>query len=576
MSQEVGRREFLKCAAATSLGAFFVPAGCRSLLASESRLRLGVCSDIHVGIKTELWKWRKVLEHFRDQKVDAVVMSGDMANCGLITELRAVMETWWDVFPDGRRPDGEHVEHVFVTGNHDACGVWGELREKHLLRNPDGTPKKVAKGELDYDLEAAKKESLLFHREALWPELLHEPYSHFFVKRVKGYTFICSNWRMGWQKHDFEAVELPQYLKDHAAELGREKPFFFVQHCHPRGTCHGVDAWWPDSGKNTTDVLKDFPNAVCFSGHSHCPITDLKAIWQGGFTSIGCGSLSYDSPLGRDPKPDILDQAVPPEGHPWKIHNGDCHMAYVIDVHDGFLAVQPMEIKQMQPLADEMVVPVPVGPDPEFAFARRIAAKRPPAYSVQPKVEIRDVEGRNWKGDPCMEQELSFPAVPQGGRSHSRVYAYEITMRPKDGSPTVVKNLRTAAADMAPKMEPDRVIWRVKPGTFRPADQYDFEIVPIDSFRTHAKRDTKVAAVIGFGRVQPPKGWSFDVFEKPNAVNDVFRHACKRYDAFVFCGDAERPSKEIEHAKRVVAGEEPSAAVRVFAPGWDGELGELS
>lgn len=565
------RRDFVKRAAATSLGAFLVPAGCRSLLAPERRLRLGVCSDIHVGVETELWKWKKALEYFRDQRVDAVVVSGDLANLGLVTELKAVMDVWWSVFPDGRRPDGEPVEHVFVTGNHDAQ-VCGELQKKYALKNPDGTPKKVAKGELGFDLEAAKPETLLYSREKVWPELLREPYANFFVKRVKGYTFICSNWRLSFRGHDLEAVELPQFLKDHADELRGDRPFFFVQHCHPRGTCHGVDAWWPDCGKYTTEVLKDFPNAVCFSGHSHAPITDLKAIWQGGFTSIGSGSLSYDSPLGHDPKPDILDEAIPPEGHPWKIHNGDCHMAYVIDVHDGFLAVQPLEIKQMQPLADEMVVPVPVRPDPDFSFGRRAAAKRPPAYRTQPEVVIREVDDKNWKGEPCKMQELSFPAVPQGDGAFSRVYAYEITMRPKDGSPTVVKNLRTAAADMAPKMEPDRVIWRVKPGTFKPADQYDFEIVPIDSFRTHARRDTKVAAVIGFGAVTPPKGWSFDVFEEPRVVNDIFRSTCKRYDAFVFCGDSEKPSNAIKSAVRKVADNEPSAAVRIFAKGWNGEL----
>lgn len=566
---KTSRRDFLTMFTAAG-GAFVAPKGLYAALAPERKLRLGVCSDIHIGFESpELWKWKKALEYFRDQKVDAVVVSGDLANRGLIKELRAVMDTWWEVFPGGKRPDGEPVEHVFVTGNHDPA-VCRELQDKYRLRNPDGTPKTVAKDEIGFDLEGVKTEALLFNREKLWPELFHEEYSHFFVKQVKGYYFIGSNWRSSWPKHVYEAEELPQYLKDHAAELGKTKPFFFIQHCHPRGTCHGVDAWWPDSGKNTTEVLKDFPNAVCFSGHSHDPITDLKAIWQGGFTSIGSGSLSYCSPLGRDPKPDITAQADAPAGHPWKITNGDCHMAYIIDVHDGFLAARPIEIRHLEALSDEIIIPVPVKPDPDFAFEKRAAAKRPPAYTKQPKVEIRDVKLKNWKGEEYPMQEVAFAAVPQGDHAFSRVYAYEVTMRPKDGSPTIVRNVRSAAGDMAPKMEPDTVLWHVKPGTFGAVADYDIEIVPIDSFRTHAKRATKCAAVVGMRIEKAPAGWSVDNYCQDGAkagtfIGMFFRSMCKDYDAYVIFANDEKSKKEAAGHRKLIERKQPEARVIVAA-----------
>lgn len=556
------RRDFLTMLTAAG-GAFVAPRGMCAAIASERKLRLGVCSDIHVG-SSELWKWKKMLAYFRDQKVDAVIVAGDLANCGLVSEMRAVMEAWWKIFPDGKRPDGAPIEHFFVNGNHDVA-LWNELRKKHALKNTDGSPQKNEKGEIEFDLEALKPESVLLTRDTLWPELFHEPYSHFIVKQVKGFTLLGSHWRSAWPKHEYEAVELPQYLKDHAAELGKTKPFFFVQHCHPRGTCHGQDAWWPDCGKNTTDVLKDFPNAVCFSGHSHKTLTDLKAVWQGAFTSFGTGSLSYCSTLGNDPGIEFINQASAPEGHSWRVGNGDCHMSTIVDVHDGFLAVQPFEVKYLEPLVDQLIVPVPVKPDTEFAFAKR-SAKCPPAYAKQPEVTIKDVTCKNWKGEPYPMQQLSFAAVPQGDSRFSRVYAYEITMRPKDGSPTLVKNVVAAAANMPPKMEPDKVCWNVKPGTFKNAADYEFEIVPVDCFRTHAKYANKNVAVLGMRLEKNPKGWSVDTYCQEGlthraVVDNLYRTTCKRYDAFILFVDGDKNKKEVAYCKAVIERKQPGVKV---------------
>ena len=128
----IGRREFL--GAMASFGAFGM-AGCASAVRTASngspKLTLGVLSDIHLSIRKgkdgsltfpgeEMF--RKALAWMRDQGVDGVLVSGDMADFGTVEELEAVARAWYSVFPDGKAPDGRRVEQLFVYGNHDYEG----------------------------------------------------------------------------------------------------------------------------------------------------------------------------------------------------------------------------------------------------------------------------------------------------------------------------------------------------------------------------------------------------------------------------------------------------------------------
>ena len=496
------RRDFLTMITAAS-GAFVAPKGMYAALSPDRKLRMGVVSDVHIaGVNGELWKWRKALEHFRDVKVDCVVVAGDIANEGLVIELESFAKVWHEIFPGGKRPDGEKVEHVFVLGNHDQA-EWSHRKDPYYAKKgEDGKPLKDKDGKLVIDEEYFRSKHVYWAKETVWKRLFGEEYSPFFAKNIKGYWFLGSHWRCGGigGKQEYEAVELPGYLKEHAAELGKTKPFFFVQHLHPKNTCHGDEAWWPDSGKYTTQVLKDFPNAVCFSGHSHLPLTDERAVWQGNFTSFGTCSLSYSWPLQNNFNG---GWAETPEGVA-DIRAGNCNPGYVVDVHEGFLAVRRMELTKNKPIGDDWIVPVPVNPAaPEFAFAPRANAKLPPSYAENPKVEIKPIKVKKWDGSFEDKVQVSFPAVEQGDKAFSRVYGYEITMRKKDGTSTTVKTIRSAGCDTALSLEPKLVCWNLNPDTEYIKD-CDFEIVPIDSFRNRAKRRRPCMALFGGSSASTP------------------------------------------------------------------------
>ena len=92
-----------------------------------------------------------------------------------------------------------------------------------------------------------------------------------------------------------------------AVEADPQKPVFVFQHEHVKGTVYGsseTDGWGLDV---FSEVLSKYPQVVHISGHSHFPANDPRAVWQGEFTAINDGGLSYfelavDGRNGQFPK----------------------------------------------------------------------------------------------------------------------------------------------------------------------------------------------------------------------------------------------------------------------------------
>lgn len=111
---------------------------------------------------------------------------------------------------------------------------------------------------------------------------------------INGYHFI------GISASKIEGDHYSEYQREWLrAELDKAKaddplkPIFVMQHEHIQNTVYGssdIDGWGMDY---FSDILKDYPQVVDFSGHSHYPINDPRSVWQGDFTAIGTGALAY-------------------------------------------------------------------------------------------------------------------------------------------------------------------------------------------------------------------------------------------------------------------------------------------
>ena len=397
-------------------------------------LSFGLLSDVHIALAKGGKKLHptyttetlvKAFEWFRDNGADAVVIAGDMAHCGLGGELMAVSEAWFRVFPDDKAPDGRHVERVFVFGNHD----WSSPgRAKAVF--PD---------------EAERKANLIVaDPKKWWRDAFHEDWSPFQLRQVNGYDFVCAHWCNGGchGKNEKFTKGLAEYYAGLKGRLDPSKPFFHVQHPHPKGTVHGNGVWGQDDGV-TSKLLSAYQNAISFSGHSHTSLTDERSIWQGAFTSVGCASLrdvSVNTP-GLLALPDGLENGRTPkkandaEKAMGMLARMDCRQGQMVRVYGDRVVFSRREFISGETLCDDLVMPLPAAERRPFEFAGRAAAAKAPEFPGGAALAVAKIKaplrgtGKKNKKDVW---EIVIPAATAEKRARTAVY--EVVAKGADGS----------------------------------------------------------------------------------------------------------------------------------------------
>ena len=125
-----------------------------------------------------------------------------------------------------------------------------------------------------------------------WFDGLGSEYEDAWIKEIKGYQFVGVH----YTKEDGTLVQ--KYLEQ-AKEASTDKPFFFAQHVPVAGTILGGYESYEGNIIPMQDSLMRSYNCVMFTGHTHVPITDERAIWQSNskkapqFTTVSCGTFHY-------------------------------------------------------------------------------------------------------------------------------------------------------------------------------------------------------------------------------------------------------------------------------------------
>ena len=433
-------------------GAFAFGAGRAMAQSAKTNLRIGVVSDIHImkkGLPDELYIYgsdtifRKTLKYFRERKVDAVIIAGDMANTGLIKELNLVANAWKEIFPGNKGADGARVEPVFIYGNHDAAS-WGNKNVDQLINSdPAG----------------------------VWKRAFGWDYSPVGIVDVKGYKFVTVNWGHG--------KELPQFLEAHRNELKGSKPFFYVQHIHPAGTLTSCS----ESDTTVSDALSKFPNAVAFSGHSHESLALDNVIWQGAYTSIGTSALSYIS-LPSNCVDNHESPATSPM--PWASDLGKDAM--IVDVLDnGVLSIESRQMVDDEPLcAVRMVAVPPRGGDESWAFNAQRARAVAPEFPAGAKITEWREQGVSRVTSIQNQVVLTFPAA-QIVKGNGRAVTYRIEVF-KDGEdkPVHSSNIVAPLYFRAPKRAPKIITARI-PTSALPEETLTYKVAAVDCWGNAGK-----------------------------------------------------------------------------------------
>ena len=433
------RRNFIGSAGAFGALASSAAAGGRALpplpAGKEPRLRIGIASDIHLHpLRATPGKeatFEKALLYFREQGVDGVVVPGDLVTDGETEAMELVAKTWFKVFPGNRGDGGKPVARLFILGNHDSTGAY---------RRIPGYEKRLGE-------QSMKDEWFCLDRARHWERLFGEKYEPIFYREVKGYRFVLRNWIAG---NLGDRDTLPEFMAAHGAELAGDRPFFFVQHPHPRGTC--CQSWTDGSGKpwidcsddgHSTEILSGFPNCVALTGHSHTTLTDEHAIWQGAFTSVGCGCMggyAFMFPGRENGQAHDDFRQVTPRPMTMPILNFTASkQGMTMDVFDDRIVFRRREFNTGLSLGPDWTVPLPSPGDRPYAFAprREAAARHPPQFPAGAVVKVEERRLRDRSKTEKDMVRVSFPSIPSRGGA-MRAFDFSVSAETRIGDCTRV------------------------------------------------------------------------------------------------------------------------------------------
>ncbi|NDV96497.1 hypothetical protein D0T84_16475 [Dysgonomonas sp. 521] len=211
--------------------------------------RFAVISDIHVGRPDSKDKVIRALKNIQEQNPspDAIFVVGDITDYSKESQYNGLIQ----LFNQNVASD---IPVYYMLGNHDVGSI-------------DGDPLTLYMNKLGQPL-------------------------HQYIE-IKGFPFISVSLTnmsatYGQEEKDFLSAALEDASKKYPSH-----PIFLFAHIGVLNTVYGTrfsDGWGVDS---FASILKNYPQVIIFSGHSHFPIGDPRSIHQQDFTSVNVGSTAY-------------------------------------------------------------------------------------------------------------------------------------------------------------------------------------------------------------------------------------------------------------------------------------------
>ena len=225
-------------------------------------LRFVAASDVHItdAISSNAKKFSKMLDMAYDisftsdtgyDKLDAVCLSGDVVDHGRASEFD-VLKT---ILDKGLQFD--YTVPFITLGNHeyefaDGFNSLGYFMEK---------------------FDCAEDDHIV----------------------VNGFHFIrlCPTKTTG----KAYSKEKQDWLKEQLEEASKDTPdkpiFVFDHHAALESVCGTINNIW--GSNDLLSVLKNYPQVVNFTGHSHFTSCDPRSLYQDRYTTVHCGGMAYFS-----------------------------------------------------------------------------------------------------------------------------------------------------------------------------------------------------------------------------------------------------------------------------------------
>ncbi len=461
MNGVVNRRSFIGGALA-----FASLAGCRSFLASRGRpnVSFGAISDIHLTVPESTAMLERALRYFRSRGVDAVMISGDLSDWGLISGLKYLQDTWEKVFPGGKGEGGRPVQRLFCTGNHDVEGF--------------------RYGDMAVDMHAqgySEREALVHHgMKECWERVFGEGYADVRRWNVNGYDFIGAAWPIGraMSRKLNNYPHAAEWFAANGATLDPSKPFFYFQ--HPPIGATVVPGY--GQADDMTKALSSFGNAFAFNGHYHTPLTCGRSIWQGDFTAISIPSLSYTSlPSGYENGSGSRDGTSPLDmpaiDSRFRFEEAQ---GFMVSVFDDRVVLERRDFAAQEDVGEAWSVPLGGGEKP-YSFEAHMARTPVPQFPAGASLRMHMANAANRGGDWQIALVLEFPLAD--AVRGARAFDYEVSAVPLCGdAESMVKRFLSPAFHKPVKDEPAEMRFWLDALDLPQDVEYRLEVRPRNSF----------------------------------------------------------------------------------------------
>lgn len=311
----------------------------RYIVGNGKNLKVGIISDLQLLPRDNYTDFnytehlKNSLEVMKSQNIQSLIVAGDIGDEGTEYAFQIFKDIYELVYPGYSKP----ILHI-IMGNHD---YWGE-----------------------------KLDPIVF-QERFAKVIGEKPFSH---KVINGFHFI------NWGSEDGSVSTCNENIKwakeqiDIALKDDPTKPIFVTTHVPPGNTVYGSTNW---GNIKTTKFLKDYPQVVSFSGHSHFALTDERSIWQGSFTAINTQAAAYiELEFGKE------NGSVPRDENDNKDYSRRNYMGLIMNLDPEKVEIWRISLESNKLYKEPWIIDIPV----QISTFRYNTEERK-AKSVAPKFE---------------------------------------------------------------------------------------------------------------------------------------------------------------------------------------------
>lgn len=205
---------------------------------------------------------------------------------------------------------------------------------------------------------------------------------------INGYHFICWSSSNGRYDTSYKNLDKVRVEIEDAIKEDPNKPVFVITHLNPKDTAYGSDEW---GNEDINTLLKNYPQVISISGHSHYSLIDERSVWQGDYTAFTTQSLDYiELEAGK------FNGSIPKDAYGNSIaENVPCCL--FMSVCENSVTVERLEANTGKTLKEPWVIEAPFTSPEKYTNEKRKAANTAPSLDENLSVkitEITDVDGK--------------------------------------------------------------------------------------------------------------------------------------------------------------------------------------